>query len=70
MKISATTMTIAVCLLLLIAVQTTARPFTEETGEVPSSPSKDPPPPNPSANDNKNVMFIVHDNNYHHTIFP
>ncbi|KAG7591656.1 hypothetical protein ISN45_Aa01g006620 [Arabidopsis thaliana x Arabidopsis arenosa] len=47
MKFSAKTMKIALFLLLLITVQTIARPFTDKTGKipiVPSTPLKGPPP--------------------------
>ncbi|KAF3570624.1 hypothetical protein F2Q69_00063371 [Brassica cretica] len=62
MNISATTMEIALCLLLLISVQTIAEPSTDKTGKihpppVPSTPTQNPPPPSPPTN-NENTMFM------------
>ncbi|KAF8098078.1 hypothetical protein N665_0275s0044 [Sinapis alba] len=66
MKFSATSMEIALFLLLLISVQTIAEPSTHKTGKippppVPSSPTKDPPPPSPHPN-NENNMFMPENN--------
>lgn len=57
-------MEITLFLLLLISVQTIAEPFTDKTGEIPpvqSSPTLDPPPPSPSAND-ETTMFMSENN--------
>ncbi|WZZ83401.1 hypothetical protein YC2023_103973 [Brassica napus] len=61
MKLSATTMEVSLCLLLLISVQTIAEPSTDKTGKiqpppVPSSPTQNPPPSPPT--NNENTMFM------------